>query len=56
MNLSNRNVWAIFVLIIVLFAGSHAASASEINKATLGKRPSGRHRAEFPCSCSHDPG
>ncbi len=35
MNLSNRNVWAIFVLIIVLFAGSHAASASEINKATL---------------------
>ncbi|MGA2150888.1 MAG: pitrilysin family protein [Geobacteraceae bacterium] len=35
MHLSNRNVWAIFVLIIVLFAGSHSASASEINKATL---------------------
>lgn len=35
MHLSNRNVWAIFVLIIVLFAGSHSASASGINKATL---------------------
>ena len=35
MHLSSRNIRVVFLLIIVLFTGSHTSLASEINKATL---------------------
>src|ERR1035441_9208983 len=32
---THRNIWSILALIVVLFAGTRSALASEINKATL---------------------